>query len=95
MDIVAIGALHLAFTDWHVCPVECHGSLDRMALTAQLELRGRSQIRMAGLRVMDRMAGHTGHIAYFMGASLPEESAAFHVTLETDGVLADSRLWGT
>lgn len=89
---MAIGALHLALTDGQVRPVECHGSLDRMALTAQLELRGRSQIRMAGLRVMNRMAGHAGHITYFMGASLPEESAAFHMALETDRVLADSRL---
>ncbi|MDH4301248.1 MAG: hypothetical protein OEV51_04150, partial [Nitrospira sp.] len=89
MDIVAIGALHLALTDRQVRPVECHGCLDRMALTAQLELRGRSQIRMAGLRAMDRMARNAGNIPHFMSAPLPEESAAFHMALETDGVLAD------
>lgn len=90
MDIVAIGALHLALTNRHMRPVECHCSLDGMTLTAQLQLRGCFQIGMSGLGVVYRMAGNARDIPQLMSAPLPEEAPPFRMTLQADGILAHS-----
>jgi hypothetical protein len=76
VNIVATGALELAFPDRHVRPVLEHGGLDRMALAAEVKLGGGLQLRAFCPRGLDGMAGCAGKVADFMWASLPEEPPA-------------------